>query len=294
MQQYCGNFFLKFDLEMEQIKNSNISPICKAKLALNFIEEKLKGLFSWLENYHFKSDEEEIRFFKEIKIKITSKFIFYKNLLDIESQLPSSSKKLRLKHYETALNKCYQVFKEDKEFLKYYRSGCCHNDHLYFIRNTDIQIINKDINIINFDKKVCTSHDLKVANIIANDILVLYLEEKIEEIKNKHHKNNLSIKSNVNWTGTKIEIVELIYALHSQKMFNGGNTDIKEIAKLFGKTFNIELDESIYRCFQDIKNRKNVKAKYLYNLFENFNNKMIEEELLAPTVIGSKKTSYTK
>lgn len=278
MMIYCGAFFYEFELEIEHIKKTNFDPISQAKQALQYIEVKLKELFQWLKKFKFNSVEEEIYFFKEWKFKITSKYIFYNRILDIESNSPSSSKKLKIRHYEKALNNCYQFSKLDKEFYKYYRSGSSHNDHLYFIRNSEKQASNLDISLINFDKRLCTSHDLKVASIIANDILVIYLEEKIEEINNSCNSNHPAVKSNLNWTGTKIEIVELIYCLHNQKLFNGGNTDIKEIAAQFSNAFNIELDESIYRCYTDIKNRTNVKTKFLHSLSENFNNRIIEEE----------------
>ncbi|MBP2281715.1 hypothetical protein H4V97_000033 [Flavobacterium sp. CG_23.5] len=278
MQGCCNDFFYEFELEVEHIKKTNANPITQAKLALEYIEIKLKELFLWLEKFIFNSKEDEIHFFKELKFKITSKYIFFNRILDIESKSPSNSKKLKIKHYEKALNNCFQFSKQDKEFYKYYRSGSIHNDHLYFIRNSEKQTSNLDISLINFDKKLCTSHDVKVANIIANDILEIYLEEKIEEINSSPNSNHQTAKSNLNWTGSKIEMVELIYGLHNLKMFNGGNTDIKEIAGQFSKTFNIVLDDSIYRCFQDIKNRKTIKTKFLHSLSENFNNKIVEEE----------------
>ena len=208
---YCGAFFYEFELEIEHIKKTNFDPISLAKQALQYIEVKLKELFQWLKKFKFNSVDEEIHFFKEWKFKITSKYIFYNKLLDIESNSPSNSKKLKIRHYEKALNNCSQFSKLDKEFYKYYRSGSSHNDHLYFIRNSEKQTTNQDVSLINFDKRLCTSHDLKVASIIANDILEIYLEEKIDEINSTCNSNHPPVKSNLNWTGTKIEIVELIY-----------------------------------------------------------------------------------
>jgi hypothetical protein len=83
----------------------------------------------------------------------------------------------------------------------------------------------------------------------------------------------------MNWTGNKIDLTEVIYALHHQKVINGGNIEIKELATYFGKVFNIDLEETIYRNYTDIKNRKNVKTKFLNHLSEDLNIKIIEEEL---------------
>ena len=269
MKIYCDAFFCEFELEIEKIKKETTDPISQAKQAIQYIEIKLKELFKWLKKYIFNSIEEEIHFFKELKFKIISKCIFYKKLLDIESISPLNSNKQKLKHYEKALDICYQFHKKDKEFYKYFRSGSSYNDQLYFVRNLDKQIINSDINSIYFDKKLCTSHDYKLASIIANDLLEIYLEEKIEQINNSCTIKHPARKSKLSWTGTKIEIVELIYSLYYQKIFNGGKAEIKEIAEEFSIAFNIQLDNSVYRCFTDIKNRPTPKGKFLNGLSEN-------------------------
>lgn len=277
MQIYCDAFFCEFESEIEKIKNTTIDPISQAKQVLQYIQVKLKELFKWLKKYIFNSIEEEIHFFKELKFKITSKYIFYKKILDIESNSPSNSKKLKIRHYEKELNICFQFSKKDKEFYKYFRSGSSYNDHLYFVRNSDKQIINSDIVLINCDKRLCTSHDLKVASIIANDILEIYLEEKIDQINNICSTTHPSKTSKLIWTGTKIEIVELIYSLYYQKTFNGGKAEIKEIAEEFSRAFNIQLDNSIYRCFTDIKNRPDPKGKFLNGLSENLDKNINDE-----------------
>lgn len=277
MQIFCDAFFCEFELEIEKIKREILDPISQAKEALEYIQLKLKELFKWLKKYIFNSEEEEIHFFKELKFKITSKFIFYKKILDIESNAPSNSKKLKIRNYEKELNTCYQFSKKDKEFYKYFRSGSSYNDHLYFVRNLDKQIINSDIVFINCDKRLCTSHDLKVASIIANDMLEIYLEEKIDEINNSSNIKHPSIKSKLTWTGTKIEMVEVIYAFYYLKIFNNGDAEIIEIAEEFSRACNIQLDKSIYRCFTDIKNRPDSKGKFLNKLSENLDERINDE-----------------
>ena len=52
-----------------------------------------------------------------------------------------------------------------------------------------------------------------------------------------------SFKSQVNhkikqtWTGSKVALIELLYALHSEKVFNNGTSDLKDIAEYFEKIF---------------------------------------------------------
>ena len=56
----------------------------------------------------------------------------------------------------------------------------------------------------------------------------------------------------IRWHGTRIEFVELIYALHEAKCF--GKTTLKKMFSLLGTFFNFEVQD-YYRQFWDIRNR---------------------------------------
>ncbi|SNB25056.1 conserved hypothetical protein [Flavobacterium psychrophilum] len=277
MNVFCNPFFIDFENEFEIIKNSFTDTISQANELIRFIEGKIKELYSWLKTYIFESSTEEIYFFKELKPKLVSRLIFYKNILKLEFNSPVGIK-LKKKCFEKSLDKVYQQSRKDKDFYQYYRSRATHKDECYFIRNYDKSIVNHDYSLVNYDEKLCSTHDYKVAILIANDLLLAHLEDKLEELNNSCNLKHPSLKTNLNWTGNKIDLIEVIYALHHQKVINGGNIDIKDLAVHFGFVFNIDLEENIYRSYVDIKNRKTVKTKFLHHLSENFNTKIIEEE----------------
>ena len=278
MQNFCGDFFCKIDSEIIKIETTISPPICQSKHLSNYLEEKLNELFVWLENYDFKNLEEEIYFFKELKSRLTSKYIYYHKIIEIESNAPINSKKLKIKYYKQVITECHLASKKDNEFFKYYRSGFTHNDHLYFTRNGTKQSISKHITRIFIDTKRCSLYDYNVATILANDKLAEYYENKIEQINNSCNIKNLAIQSNLNWTASKIDLVELIYALQKSGAINGGNTDVKELATSFGKMLNIDIDDSVYRTYQDIKSRKSLRTKFLNTLSENLNHKLNEDD----------------
>ena len=271
------DFFIAFENDFENLKLSYSDIINQATALIQFIERKIKELFNWLKLHVFESADTEIYFFKELKPKLISKLIFYKEVLKLESNMPSP-KKLKMRHYEKALDKTFQNSKKFREFKQYYRSKSTCNDAVYFVRNKNKSIICDVTFEVNFDFDICSSHDHKLALIMSNDLFSDYVENKIEAINNSCNLHHPSLQSNLNWTGTKIELVELIYALNQQKVFNGGNTDIKEIAAVVGKMFNIDIEESIYRSYTDIKNRKTGHTKFLNSLSESLNNKIIAEE----------------
>ena len=197
---------------------------------------------------------------------------------NIESNLPIA-KEFKIKYLKKEINKIYQYSKDNSFFNQYYRSGSTHNDTKYFTRYRDKNLNYYECHSINYDISVSTSHDFNVAQILANDQIIFYLEDKLEKLLTNSTQKSNQINSTLNWSGNRIDLIEVIYSLHTQKVINNGNTDIKELAICFGQVFNIDLEDCIYRSYLDIKNRKTARTKFLNTLSENFNNRMTEEEL---------------
>lgn len=65
------------------------------------------------------------------------------------------------------------------------------------------------------------------------------------------------------WTGTLVELVELIYGLQEMRCIDDGDTPINELFALFGGLFGIEIKEShCYNAYTDTKRRKNDSRTY--------------------------------
>ncbi|MFA9391838.1 MAG: RteC domain-containing protein [Prolixibacteraceae bacterium] len=141
-------------------------------------------------------------------------------------------------------------------FYIYYRTNSYHLDDKYFLRKNFIKntIIGKyfDLSAPCFS----TSHDHKVARILANEKLKTYMEAELLAIENK---DVLAIKGldndTYNWTGTRTSAVELVYSLIASGSINNGNTETKKLMEYFGKVFNVDLHDYA-RIYYDIKNRK--------------------------------------
>ena len=84
------------------------------------------------------------------------------------------------------------------------------------------------------DHRFSTSHDYKAAKIIANDLIQVYLED---QLLNTAYQDKSTDLPKLDWTSSKTAMIELIYALHSQGVFDNGNADIKVIAKTFERAF---------------------------------------------------------
>lgn len=276
MKTYDFNYFYEFECEYEALKRSITDVLDLSFKMIDFIQEKLKEIGNWLKRHLFATVQEEIQFFKELKPKIVSKLVFHQSILKIETKLPPTKKKKK-KHYEKELVNIYEYGMNNKEFYEYYRSKGSYKDEEYFVRKQYKNLWDNCV-LINFDSKLCTSHDFIYATFIANEMLEGYLEKKLEELNGKCSLSNPAI-SNLNWTASKVDLVELVYALQLSGAVNGGNIDIKELAICFGKMLNIDIEDNLYRAYLDIKSRKTTQTKFLKTIKENLNRKLNEDLL---------------
>lgn len=245
------------------------NPLKKCEKAIEISiksKEKLKVL---VQKTNFKSEEEEIHFFKEIKPQFTSKIIYYNAIFNIEMKKPNGGTRVLKKYYNNELIKLKAFFDSELDFYKYYRSGNIYLDYKYFLRGKCDIKLSLDSYYFEVDKTFSTSHDFKVAKILANDLIQLYLENQLINIENKDDKVKSQHKPNVKitWTAPKVSLTELLYALHSQGVFNNGAIDLKDIAEYFEHVFDIDLGQ-YRRTFLEIRTRKADRTKFITSLNE--------------------------
>jgi len=246
--------------------------------SINLIIHCLTGMKDIICHNSFRSQREEILFFKKIKPEVFHKLILLKKILQIESEMPVDGRKSQIKLLRNKLKRTSRFYKENKEFCSYMRQDANHFDNVYFTRNN--QFINsfESLEYFDFDPLFSTVHSIKASHLLACDKLREYLKGKIEEIKHKQKVSSSAVHKTLKWTDSKTDLVELIYALHSKGSFNNGQAEIKEIAHYFSKVFSIEIGD-FYRNFLEIKNRQN-PTKLLEQLQEKLNNKIEEQDLI--------------
>lgn len=252
--------FINLEIDNQSIRCENaISIILKTINNLKAIVEKIK----------FSTDTEEINFFKEIKPQFTSKLIYYNVLFKIEMKKPNGGNRILKKYYNNELSKLKSFFDNELEFYKYYRSGSTYLDYKYFQRGKFDIKMSLDSYYFETDTNFSTSHDFKVAKILANDLIQLYLENQLLMIDNKDTSEKSQRKPNIKmtWTGSKVALIELMYALHTEGVFNNGASDLKDIAEYFEHIFEIDLGQ-YRRAFLEIRARKSDKTKFLTTLNE--------------------------
>lgn len=249
-----------------------------AEEAYLLTEKAYKKLQDFVLKYKFKSQSDEIQYFKRLKPTLFAKLIYYSQVYHIESKKPQGSYKNKRKYLLRELNKINGYFEANVDFIKYYRSNESYLDHIYFIRNkTDFKMSPGPL-LTELDKKQSTAFDYKVAKIIANDQLQLYL---YSELKALEAETSLEITPtpsvSLEWKASKVALTELIYALHASGVFDSTKTDINQLVKFCEQVFNIELGD-VYRTFLELRMRKNGRTKFVDSLRENLIRRMDEQD----------------
>jgi len=249
------------DLEEDTTLNKSVKIIELLRTYFNELKEHIS-------EYTFNNDTEEIQFFKETKPQIFSMLIYYDNICRLEINRPTGSESMQKAFTLKQFDDLKEYFDNNIDFYKYCRSQRTDLDKQYFLRyQPDVEMY-FDSQYFERDQKFSTGFDLKVATILANDMLSNYLNAELvkEDIPNAHQFDNTNTqKVKAKWTGSKVALIELIYAFHSSKCINNGNSDLKKMTSFVENLFDIDLGD-VYRTFIEIRGRKGSRVQCLDDL----------------------------
>lgn len=249
---------------------------------VEFLQRSLEDMRTYIVNHPFSNKEEEIYFFKHIKPEVLSRLLYFTEIYNTEMRKPHGSIEVLKKYYNDRLDELTSYFESNLDFYQYYRSKATHLDNHYFVRgHIDFKLCP---NCVPYDRdpEFSTCYDHKAAQILANDMLCIYLNKKLHGVD----KQVIIAKSRsflpehpFRWTATKIAAVELGYAIYAAGVLNNGQTDIKEIMTFMEASFQIDLGD-YYRTYITMKDRKKDRTSFLNCLIKSLLKKMDEDDNL--------------
>ncbi|OJV76343.1 MAG: hypothetical protein BGO34_00425 [Bacteroidia bacterium 44-10] len=267
------------ELEIVDMESCNIS-LEEAESMINFLNDCLEKMRSYFLSLDSIDSSDEICFFKEIKPEVLGFLLYFNKVHAIELKCPNGSNDTLKSYYENEQESLTYFFERNIDFYQYYRSKSTYLDEHYFLRKKKSYKLCVDSVHFVMDKHFSTGYDYKVAKIICNEMLRIYLNKKKHQIEKQIiiNKNRSSFPINdLKWTGPLIALVELGYSFDSSKYVNRGKADVKEIMIGLETLFNVDLGE-YYRTYISIKDRKIERAKYLKIITDNFLRRMDEDD----------------
>lgn len=268
MKEFCNSLLADLEKQISELKLQDYDEIEFAEKAIKISVLTLEKLKTHFLKYKFADTAEEIIFFKSLKPKFVSRLIYYNSIYNILTNKPTGSTKECRKYFESELEKLKVFFNHNLDFYHYHRTSNSLLDKKYFVRGKHDIRLTLDSFYFQADHRFSTSHDYKVAQIIANDLLQFFLESELQKLENKlligASENNTNV---LKWTASKVSLTELVYALHTEGVFNNGASDLKDIASFFETAFAINLGQ-YNRTFIEIRARKPERTKFLSALKE--------------------------
>jgi len=281
LKQIINKHLKKFKKQIDVLEANDEDNLSKAEKCILIAKSTLKCLRKIVVSTEFKSSKYEIYFFKSIKPKVYSKLIYYVKLFNLESKRPRGSSKMQRKYLDREITKLQAYFNDNLEFYQYYRRGGTSLDTQYFIRGKEDIRLNPDNFHFFVDEQFSTSHDSTVATILAYDMLIIHLKQEIDKLENNNNMETVihpfQKQSKLFWTGSKTDLIELIYALHSSGAINSGTADVKEMATVYEQIFNIDLG-NYYHTFIEIRARKTNTTKFIDKLKDSLLNRFEESD----------------
>ena len=259
----CCEIILDLENDLSRMKEVSENLPEQLEYAVGQCKVALDRMRKLVVSEGFPDQKLEIYFFKKIKPAVYSKLIYYRALFEIESNRNEIDKKGQKKYFQQQMDKIKEYMDKHQVKVQYFKCNFKHLDEKYFMReNNEIPMeIRGDQHLL--DEDFFTWHDHTFSTIRANEMLMDYIRKEMERLENSGFENLESFKSTLRWTGNKIDLAEILYALHFSDAINDGNTTIKELAEAMGYIFNIDVTKDIYKYYMEIKQRKIEKAKFL-------------------------------
>ena len=231
IKSYVSKLLFQIQTEINISNSDECIGIDRALHMMRFIRPLCDELRKYTVNYQFRDEAEEIYFFKELKPEVLSKYMYYNKIYVIESKFPTGSDVAQKEYLYNELNSLTFYFSRNLDFYQYYRSKSTYLDRYYFTRNQNDLRICTDSSHIDKDPLYSTGYDFKVAKIITNELLKIYLTNRLQELERivqRKADNGQVVETILRWTGSKRALVELIYALEANGDFNKGTATLKE------------------------------------------------------------------
>ena len=280
MKEKLSQILVLIDSEIDEIDLYGYDIIPTSLSMVHRLQDVLNDLRNQLQTYVFPTKEDEISFFKSQKPEILGRLLYFHKIYRIETQCPNGSNEAVRSYLNKELDNLTYFFNRNLDFYQYYRSHSTIYDEYYFVRGkADLRLCTDSVQL-DKDPKFSTGYDYKVAKIIANEMLRIYLNKRLVKLETDNLvEDNLQkgTKCPFRFTGKKVFLIELGYSLVSSGDINNGNVEIKEIMNFLGTVFQVELGD-YYAAYIAMKERKKDRTADLTRLQDCLIKRMDEDD----------------
>lgn len=261
---------------LDEIALTSENLLQRAERSYAAVQQSLQKVKEFINNYTFYDQDEEILFFKKLKPQFLKQLIYYWKIFHLEAEKPQRDQEELTAWYKQKIERINHFFQDSHSLYIYYRLSRSDKDECYFTREADGYETLPEYSL-EIDKRFCTVHSLKLAKLQAYEMLNEYLLAELYALQHPSSVADLVFAGNkpdTTWTDSKVDLIELGYAIQSRGSVNQGKADVKLVMTALEYAFNISTG-NYYAVFQqNIRIRKKNRTVYIDKLRDSLGGRM--------------------
>lgn len=251
---------LQRELSMLNLEIEN--PLIQIDSACKLVDNAMSELKAYLIQYKFQSDEEEIEFYKDYMTNFLKEAVFYTEVFNLESIKKVGTQKSMRQYYEQELRSIQNFLDSHQTLYNYLLLEDSDKDRTYFLRSSEAPVYKPSLFRHTLDTRFCPVFTLYFGRIKGVLEISKHIYGQLRKLNGASQYGHMVKKPQLNWTGKKVELVELVYALKASGVLNHGRAEIREIARVFESLFGMNFQD-IYRTYTEISIRKKSRTAFL-------------------------------
>ena len=260
-----------FRMEFGELKTNSNDFRAEIKDCYKLCNRTLNQMRKAVAQHGFANEDEEICFFKEIKVEPMSFLIYYAEVSSYLAHSPKNHENDGLKYTKKQISRVDDFLTKHIDFLIYMESRDTHLDPYYFTR----EFLRNNMNMHRYpylkDEEFDTDKDYLLAKIRGWGMYVAYLKKQLGLMEGSVPNHDGVNPNPLKFTGRPIDKSELFYSLLAAGVFNHGNARMIDIIRGFGHIMGDD-EQEVYRRLGELKKRKDpaVFLRYLILKLERF------------------------
>ncbi|MEQ8238571.1 MAG: RteC domain-containing protein [Cyclobacteriaceae bacterium] len=252
MQTPFDDLLVKFERTLLEIENNESVRMMKCAQKITFCHVVARELRASYFKANLQSNLQQIHFFKEVKPKVFSELNYQEKLFRYYNQKPKGSLKIQSKFINMCLDKVSYTLNNYSDFNIYWQMNATHLDDLYFTRTDYDPKLHGSLKHP-VDISFSSPADTTLSRNLAALRYLQFLKNELYTLTNPVLDPSWKYLANLQWQGSKTDMVELVYALHTHGAIKG---ELKDVVAVFQQIFRLDLG-NFYRTYTDIKYKKN-------------------------------------
>ena len=245
----------EIESELLQIEQSFRNPIASFDKAISFCQKILEDYRKAVIVHGFPDEASEIRFFKKEKPFLYGLFLKYTHQLSFELDFPS----IAYGRNEDVINEKIQdvsaFLSSHKDKVLYLELESQSFDSQYFLRKNQGLFAYPGRPGHSFDYEFCTSLDGLIAQIFGYQGFLKYLQNKLGMSSTIGSASKV-VMPEIEWTGSKVALIELGFALYHSGTINHGRASIKSVMQFLEQVTAMDLGDYHHTSIR-LRNRTN-------------------------------------